>query len=274
MRKVPTLEGNLCGWKFRGCSRETRHYNDTLSIFRNRTLWFSNPKELNDPFDSTHDLRELVKTVRASLRGNNIKLMSSCDMPGAHVHHSMDTNGECRILSLCGHVDNTLMWSHYADGHKGLALGFNFTDDEIFKYKYVDVSYDQTFSEFFTEAEMDHANYFDIKRSSQEKAESRASYMRNLNKIPHIRYRIKGKDWRYENERRFLIKKSDGDCAKGQAVPYSPKSLKYLVFGVLAEPKLKQEIRAILADSDWNHVEILETKPDLYEQNLIYTKYV
>jgi hypothetical protein len=36
-----------------------------------------------------------------------------------------DILGRGRVLCLCDEPDSTLMWTHYADGHKGVAIGFD-----------------------------------------------------------------------------------------------------------------------------------------------------
>lgn len=43
-----------------------------------------------------------------------------------------------RICSLCKSPDNFLMWSHYADGHRGIAIGVKVKDQNISKIKNIE----------------------------------------------------------------------------------------------------------------------------------------
>lgn len=40
------------------------------------------------------------------------------------------------LLCFCGHWHNHLLWSHYADRHRGICLGFDVSDEWIKKVKY------------------------------------------------------------------------------------------------------------------------------------------
>lgn len=72
----------------------------TIRTLSNHTLWFSHPSTFNDPFDS--------QKTKKIFKGN--------------IDCSQLLN-ELRIRSLSNYVpDNMLLWSHYADGHKGISI--------------------------------------------------------------------------------------------------------------------------------------------------------
>lgn len=82
---------------------------NTLNAFINEYCWFSNPMSFNDPFDCA-----LVKGEKF----NEFFLERK------------------KILCLATEYDNLLMWSHYADCHRGLCIEYTpFSDEEIVSLK-------------------------------------------------------------------------------------------------------------------------------------------
>jgi len=65
----------------------------TLSFLRTGAVYFSSPQELNDPFD--------VRFVEREHRAGGVKT---------------------RVYCLSEIVDSVLMWSHYADSHRGICV--------------------------------------------------------------------------------------------------------------------------------------------------------
>ena len=90
-----------------------------LDIILNKRLHLSQYKELNDPMEGfyyyTDDIdRRLQEKIR------NKKL-------------------EYKICSLSKKYDNTLMWSHYANSHKGIVLGVDIKNkNKLKKVDYVE----------------------------------------------------------------------------------------------------------------------------------------
>jgi hypothetical protein len=78
---------------------------NTLESFVNEYVWYSNPASFNDPFDcaliSSNILKEVIRKTK----------MVHC---------------------LSASHQNLLMWSHYADSHKGICVEYTgYTDNEI-----------------------------------------------------------------------------------------------------------------------------------------------
>ncbi len=78
----------------------------SLSTLANEMVWFSDPDTFNDPFDTKIFQYEKFRY------SNNYKV---------------------RILCLSGNKDNLLMWSHYADSHKGFCVEFTDWSDMEFE---------------------------------------------------------------------------------------------------------------------------------------------
>lgn len=129
---------------------------DALSNLTSRQIWFSRPAIFNDPFDCAirvdrgsipdSDYQRLYELYRQE--GGNPAASEARYSPSAskkpefrkHIQSGLDAafeerkqvmlneRGAC-CFSACN--DNILMWSHYADCHKGFCLGFK-TDSEPF----------------------------------------------------------------------------------------------------------------------------------------------
>lgn len=98
-----------------------------IDILLNKRLFLAKISELNDPMEGFF----LCDLSRYS--SQNIS-----DIKKAH--------NSLRICSLSKTLNNTLLWSHYADGHRGIALGIELnTKDEIYPLKYYStyLSFDQ-----------------------------------------------------------------------------------------------------------------------------------
>jgi len=138
----------------------------TLRNLKNAQIYFNTPASFNDPFDcsvleasiilSDSDVVELFKRY---LRDNNIlvdyEINSIKDIPRKNVdqiHAAFEKNLKDRqneFLNKTGCTcfsevnDHILLWSHYADGHKGLCLEFDTSFPVFAKVK--DVKYSQNF---------------------------------------------------------------------------------------------------------------------------------
>lgn len=83
-----------------------RHFAD---IILKQRLYTSKYKDLNDPMEGQYYYRtgELNENIRSKL---------------------LQEKGEIRLCSLSRVRNNQLMWSHYANGHRGVAIGVNIID--------------------------------------------------------------------------------------------------------------------------------------------------
>ena len=95
-----------------------RNFKDTkhlIDIFENKRLFASDFDKFNDPMDSFfehyNEANELLEDMKTSKLKN-------------------------KILSLCKSPTNILMWTHYADEHKGIAIGIEISSEKVHKVKY------------------------------------------------------------------------------------------------------------------------------------------
>jgi hypothetical protein len=117
-------------------------------LLQHNEIYFSTQKELNDPFElKVHVIpdpdrgaaRKALKT--AALRGAKQnkrpwreavkaqEMAGRVDLEAAYRKlqdmHNTRMETQAFILCFCGTRKNILMWSHYADGHKGLCVHFD-----------------------------------------------------------------------------------------------------------------------------------------------------
>jgi hypothetical protein len=87
-------------FKYRGLSNESFF----IDILLNKRLYSAKLRELNDPMEGHYY--------------HNPELYSDLN-----ISDIKKIQNSLRICSLSKTLNNTLLWSHYADGHRGLALG-------------------------------------------------------------------------------------------------------------------------------------------------------
>ncbi|RKR82917.1 hypothetical protein BDD43_3110 [Mucilaginibacter gracilis] len=115
----------------------------------NPKLWFSNPKDFNDPFDNNIRLQEDLneKELRLLAQGKDFIEKSKFDEETLVAYfkknpHKLNDIYEPlkQLISNVGiccfseNYDNLLLWAHYANCHKGVSLEFDVkTMQEWFK---------------------------------------------------------------------------------------------------------------------------------------------
>jgi hypothetical protein len=130
-----------------------KRYDNAIEIVRDDIIYVPQPSQLNDPFESDIkiDLSELKKTdVREEyvnhiinkfefqIKYNNLNknelrehLFNKTipDLVDSYIRHREDLYykdySNFGILSLTDKYDDIVMWSHYADMHKGMCIKFN-----------------------------------------------------------------------------------------------------------------------------------------------------
>lgn len=124
----------------------------TLANLKNRTLWFSLPSQFNDPFDCATTVTAVAPSEadfdRAaeyfeSKHGVSKKTLGAYGADGrlseeyrrslvSGAQAALDSEREAfyhkrGVACLTTKHDDMLMWSHYADGHRGFCLEFDGT---------------------------------------------------------------------------------------------------------------------------------------------------
>ena len=184
-------------------------------ILLENEIYFPSVRKFNDPFDSTVPFRydlgndeqifslyvEHVRRDHPMLTENEVKRVARNELRindirnPERIQYNIKVQREFAatkfgIFSVSTKIDNILLWSHYSDLHKGICIRFSckkfrefietdcVKNDLIIHWDYVDYQ-----NEYPT------LNPFEF-----EKIES---YTKSL--------LIKSKDWKYENELRFIL---------------------------------------------------------------------
>ena len=193
-----------------------------MSLLINREVYFSDPSHFNDPYDCQISLLDAVNAAvehaeTVTKKGVKDKLSKLKGLN--HIFEKMESDlKNLGIFSLSRTCENVLMWSHYAEDHKGFCLGFKLSDkfhtwnehDKVIGCH--DVIY--TKSNPFL-------NYF-IDSAKSEKASKCDDFRMSLTLIGLL---SKSKAWEYEKEVR-VFRRIPG------MVSFSPTDLVEVVFGL------------------------------------------
>lgn len=100
-----------------------KHFIDSLV---KGTLYFSLPEKLNDPFDCKIDIKRAIATGMESINeeySEQLNTLEGADNPFRNLPGIIKKVGIC---SFSLDLENALLWSHYADGHKGACVLYEF----------------------------------------------------------------------------------------------------------------------------------------------------
>lgn len=127
--------------------------NTAKLILKNHSLKFSKPDEFNDPFElsldhfdysfSKKDLKKFIdlhysnKSLKEKERIFEINKTKLSDFRLALADQMNTIRNNLGICCFSNNSNNALMWSHYADKHNGLCLGFKFQPADYFFIMYV-----------------------------------------------------------------------------------------------------------------------------------------
>lgn len=160
------------------------------------------------------------------------------------------------VLSLSRNPTDALLWSHYADGHRGFCIGFdasyfaglidNWQQHDLLGAS--DVSYVDAppFRDLWLQKAKDIEAIRNASGENKEAAisEFRESYTTEL--IVTV-LTTKSKDWGYEREYR-AVKKQPGTVA------FPASALREVVYGLRSSETDQVTIRTLLDGSEWKHV--------------------
>ena len=219
---------------------------NSLQNLRNRRIYFPTPSELNDPFDcnvpvnivdsTSEDLKKVYQMLYNKM--DNSEVVSnqylSNGLPNENFQKYIHNFAEkvelikrkyfneigvaCFSESLSSIPDNILMWSHYANGHKGFCLEF---DTSYFPFTGLPIPMQ----------EVKYKADYPSLRSGQAIKGGEVWVEPLINK---------SKEWTYEQEWRLVV-------GKGATFGfYDPKALTAIYFGCLMQSDEKEEILEIL----------------------------
>jgi len=216
---------------------------NSLAIFINCELYFANSESFNDPFDTQLKLYDALSAF--------VDEHPEYAMPeGDHEIRKMCLQAEAElkrtgILSMSKVDNEILMWSHYADQHKGFCIGFS-QDGLWHDFKTVKHPTDY-------EVQYDEPKPFSSLLKRYE--ESNLTPFRFLDAdIYQILIQYKHENWRYEKELRFLYPKIG-------PVIFTPINLKKVSYGIRTPSYHKKTLNnLILSKSVFEHIKQYQMK--------------
>lgn len=213
----------------------------SLSIISTGKVWYAKPSSFNDPFDCGLDLcedmsiDEKVQVLRVEMERegwspekvtqqlqnmfteygelNQIDTLN-IEKLTASIHQKRNDTG---ILSLSGTPESILMWSHYADQHRGICIEFT-VPESISVHK---VSYSQMPPRFTL-----HDIY--VKRNEE---------CLSL-------FTTKHKHWQYEKEYRVILR------GGGDILHNIPGPITGVIFGLRTSPDDEALVRKMVTGLD------------------------
>lgn len=202
-------------YRFQPISENSVTGKNRIDTITNDKIWASDPKTFNDPFDlnlriddltlnAPYDdkfIIELVRLMLSNCKTDNPNSLITSDFI-SDIENCIDTEINITeiekiiktrlkrqgIICLTPHINHTLMWSHYANSHRGFAIEYQFNQTICGGDWYEDkVEYTSKLEKFcFTEV------------------------LTNPNRVLTKLSLIKSHHWSYENEVRLINKKTFG----------------------------------------------------------------
>ena len=226
-----------------------RSIENAVEFLKNSCIYFSNYYDFNDPFESACN-KKLNYTTR--------QYIEAFQRWGLDFYTSVQKEQEIRLgyvngedllkqatyIMLNGFAyycmttepDNILMWSHYADSHKGVCLKFDLLQDLDTFSLTVPVDYNSEYPEFDT-----------------------------LNGNPGINIITrKSLDWAYEHEHRTVKIKEHG------LHQINKEALVEIIFGCRTLMRNKTKIRNLVKNNGFNCVSFSEAvvNPEAYKLDI------
>ena len=222
----------------------------TENIFSKNEIWFEKPVNFNDPFDCKYSYEEIpnVDLMKQYIQKNfkNINI-EDLDLNKYKELIYAKLNKELKeIISNDGlscfskNNDNILMWSHYADSHKGVCIKFDMLSDLDFFMIPIEIVYKDEYPKF------------DILNSENE------------NLYDSI-YKIKANCWKYEEEVRIRKKKSG-------LHNFNKNCLTDIYFGLNTTEDDVYKYRKILTDYSYQNVGLFKAVPSFNQYKINFKK--
>jgi hypothetical protein len=238
----------------------------SLSMLINRALYFASPEQLNDPNDCRINivaaLESAVELAEQSTNENikqKLEKLHSLDHIFKQIEQDIQRTG---IFSLSHLNKNILMWSHYADEHRGFCLGFRLSEKFIkfTKGNMQDLIVACDDVEYVEENPF--INYF----INIAKETNNPEWEDFWPPLLQIGLQSKSKPWRYEKEIR-VIRKEPG------AVSFTPEELVEVIFGLNMSDENQLTIWNLLSGPEWKHVRFKKMIRKGHNFNLYLEKY-
>lgn len=221
-----------------------------LQCLQEQKLWFSKPTEFNDPFDCNMQILNEFPDFKERLHRLEPNLQQK-------ITEVFENFGICCFSE---ESDNMHLWALYADGFKGLVLGFDET------------GFNDYFTKLFSaKCILEPVNYSkkpldldngEIQEDNEVITPVRAFFLneKRFDKLLEcLITQKKESPWAIEKEKRLIIntlarkngaKRYEDIENKGYFVPWKPDSLKTIIFGYRMSDIDKNRLEKIITDNN------------------------
>jgi hypothetical protein len=256
-------------YKYRSLLNHKKVNKNTLRMIYDGEIYFSNADNFNDPFECSVDVScEATKDeVIAHLQKNentpakNQRLFELWLNDKEAFKNAFDnimpdhTRKIFLIFCLAKYYDNILMWSHYANDHKGICIGYKTTDFANRKTIKCGIENLNTGMHPFPYLPLIKVEY------ANEKPKEFNMIKEDVNSLFAFIY-TKAKLWEYENEYRIILNR---DALKKNPIHIDQGEIKEILFGLRTDTKMQDEII--------NTILSKRTDIKFYKMNAIKGKY-
>ncbi len=225
----------------------------SLNYLISNEVYFAKTNSFNDPFDS----QILPSRLLGELEIIGIDVSSSpLRRHDGFLEDRLDGFG---VFCLSCKNNDILMWSHYADSHKGICFGFkkpfhhyipneapiySRDIDYIERHPYIDVYNDYNRGDVYNSE-----NEFD-------------NHMKMALDLLNASLTQKHKSWEYEEEIRIISEEGP------KPMSFKPEALESVVLGMNISPADTKIVKELLAHRKWSHVKIYKAQPKAAELGL------
>ena len=200
---------------------------NSLSILINKKIWIPKPDSFNDPFDCKIRFKSEMNSEafrkyldRTGRTSGNLHKDYEIFQEGLKKFRDKDMQ-YLGVFSMSQIKDNILMWSHYANQHKGFCIEFVRLPDNLLGN--IEVTQPVNY----------HCDYPEV------------NPLDSSGNIDHSIFNkmlfVKAKDWAYEKEWRLTYDEGDREEPL-------PADISSIIFGLRMPDEHKNTIRNILAD--------------------------
>ncbi len=207
-------------------------------------MYFPQSNEFNDPFDA-----KLLPSDFAS----EMMEMGLCDDPeriSQHDWYVKDRITGYGIFCTSKKCNDILMWSHYADSHKGMCIGFH---ENITRYIYNDAPLWDELVRYYDDHPFGEIYKNLTNGCAFNSPDEFMNYCDLSSELLRAALSVKHKSWSYENEVR-IISEDHG------LHDFQPGAIDHIIFGINTLKSDQETVRNILASPTWQHVRVFHTR--------------
>ena len=234
----------------------TPHNNEKYKydIIKKCELWFSTTKHFNDPIDFNLAYRQEYSEKEIRQYFENFVKKPNCHKTLKELLRDYGKNKDfvakqnkmfrgfkemIGILCMSKNPTSILMWSHYANAHKGIVYEFDY---DLLAFKKTE-GYDI----YPIMVEYTHSRKYELLSYTLQYDDMKQQFIRLL--------KTKAVDWAYEEEIRFMNLGKGNFCRK-----FDPKCLKSIIFGMRTNGEEIKKVKKLCKEHNLGHIKFKQAK--------------